>query len=123
MDADRLDNGNTLVALSEWGVAEYDSSGKIVWKIEGLKTQRPGSVQRLPNGNTLVSLNKVNRVEEFDPAGRSVWSQSFPKARDAHRMAEGSTIVSEESGIKCIDHDGNLLWHYAVVGAADLRVY
>ena len=123
MDADRLDNGNTLVTFAESGVVEYDPGGKIVWQIEGLKPQRPNAAQRLPNGNTLISLNKVRRVDEFDPSGKSVWSGEFAKPMDVHRMADGSTIISEESGVKRIDQDGNLLWHYAVVGAAGIRVH
>ena len=37
-------------------------------------TQIGGSVQSLPNGRTLVSFGTAGRVEEYDPAGRVLWS-------------------------------------------------
>jgi Arylsulfotransferase (ASST) len=37
-------------------------------------TQIGGSVQSLPNGRTLVSFGTAGRVEEYDSAGRLMWS-------------------------------------------------
>jgi hypothetical protein len=45
----------------------YTSSPTVV-------TQIGGSVQSLPNGRTLVSYGTAGRVEEYDAAGRLMWS-------------------------------------------------
>jgi hypothetical protein len=40
----------------------------------GVVTEIGGSVQALPGGRTLVSFGTAGRVEEYDGAGRVVWS-------------------------------------------------
>jgi len=66
-----LPNNHVLVTQYT-EVAEYDTSGRQVWKAP---FQRPTSVQRLPNGNTLVAsgLLPTSGAVELDRAGRPVW--------------------------------------------------
>ena len=42
--------------------------------IPGVVTQIGGSVQSLPGGRTLVSFGTAGRVEEYDAAGRMMWT-------------------------------------------------
>jgi len=78
----RLDNGNTLVSLTHGNkIAEFDSSGKIVWKVtnQDLKEplfQDPCGVQRLPNGNTVIASYHANsgaKLFELTPDNKVIW--------------------------------------------------
>ncbi|MFH1768162.1 MAG: aryl-sulfate sulfotransferase [Candidatus Omnitrophota bacterium] len=93
-DADRLTNGNTLIA---WGggdsksdaqVREITPQKKVVWswrakdhfdKPPFSQISRQGwthtnSVSRLANGNTLISLRNFDLVIEVDHKGEVIWS-------------------------------------------------
>jgi hypothetical protein len=71
-----------LITLRSPGdVLEVDRDGKVVWKLEKLKS--PSSAERLPNGNTLVAENSA--VREFDPQGAVVWKQQMTWAVSARR--------------------------------------
>jgi hypothetical protein len=71
INVDVLPSGRFLIPLSTSGkVAEFDSSGKIVWSCS---VPKPNSAQRLPNGNTLVCSREDKRVVEVDRAGKVVW--------------------------------------------------
>jgi len=91
-DADRLANGNTLVAFGAMDTAadaqvkEIDSAGKIVWswhakdlftgpeysQIQDEGWSHTNAVTRLDSGNTLVSLRNFNVIVEVDPSGKLV---------------------------------------------------
>src|SRR5262249_33918136 len=69
--AEFLPNDHVLMPLiNENKVAEYNSSGKIVW--EASITQ-PCSAHRLPNGNVLVACQSFSHVVELNRAGKTVW--------------------------------------------------
>lgn len=107
-DAQRLANGNTLVA---WGgadtkadaqVKEISPAGKIVWswhakdyfdKAPYSSISRENSwthtnaATRLQNGNTLISLRNFQLTIEVAPSGAVVWSYdwtTFGSAPDPH---------------------------------------
>jgi hypothetical protein len=68
--AQRLENGNTLVAeTGKQRVAEFDSTGRVVWETKGL--QMLYSAERLPDGNTLVADQAG--VREIAPDGKERW--------------------------------------------------
>jgi hypothetical protein len=68
---DVLPKGHVLIPHNgENKVAEYDSSGREVWKVT---IDQPVAAVRLPNGNTLVTTMAQNRAVEFDRSGREVW--------------------------------------------------
>ena len=71
-DADRLPNGNTLIADTFGSrVLEIDRDGKIVWSFA--KDIRPFDADRLANGNTLIADVLKDRVIEVNAAGEIVW--------------------------------------------------
>ena len=81
-DADRLQNGNTLITLrSKGSVLEVDRDGTVVWELEALNS--PSDADRLPNGHTLVSENGV--VREFDRRKNVVWRREVNWAVEANR--------------------------------------
>ncbi len=81
-DADRLLNGNTLIALFTPGkVIEVTPKGKVVWELEGLGPLL--DADRLPNGHTLVAQNGA--VAEYDAKGKKVWSMKVTYPMEVSR--------------------------------------
>jgi hypothetical protein len=78
--AQRLENGNTLIANPRDGrVAEYDAAGEVVWEKKELRM--PYSAERLPDGSTLVADEAG--VREIAPDGTERWlhkTTSFSRA-------------------------------------------
>ncbi len=112
-DADRLPNGNTLIAdVLGARVIEVDPGGDIVWQVEGLAM--PAEAQRLPDGNTLVVLATEGKVVEVDPSGATVWSvDGLPTPLDdAERLPDGTTLIGGNGdGLVCVvDRDGQRRW-------------
>jgi hypothetical protein len=74
----RLENGNTLVTLSQARkVIEFDPTGKsIVWSTE-VPLIHPLAAQRLPGGTTLVA--DQTGLREIDASGKEiVWQLRLP---------------------------------------------
>jgi hypothetical protein len=111
-DAERLENGNTLIANSlSSTVIEIDNNGTIVREIIGLDF--PMDVERLDNGNTLITSGWGNYVIEVNTAGTIVWSKSgllYPA--DAERLENGNTLIAEHDGDRVIEVDagGTIVW-------------
>ncbi|MCD6357327.1 MAG: hypothetical protein J7L75_01990, partial [Thermoproteales archaeon] len=97
-DADRLANGNTLIAgYGTNSIIEVTTAGTIVWQYTGVSG--PYDADRLSNGNTLISDFNNNRFIEVDPSGTIVWEYTgVTWARDAERLANGNTLITSYSG-------------------------
>ena len=112
MSVRRLENGNTLVALSDANlVAEYDPQGKQAWtaKVAG----RPCDARRLPDGRTLVAAHRANRIVELDARGQEVWVvEGIDDPQTAQRLPDGNTLVamSVPGIIREIDRQGRTVW-------------
>jgi hypothetical protein len=91
----RLDNENTLLALSdEQAVVEIALSGEIVWRAP--LTGRPTTAQRLANGNTLVNLQDAGEVVEIDSGGTVLWRlKDLHAPLTAHGLENGNVLVCE----------------------------
>jgi hypothetical protein len=83
----RLENGNTLVCLTNGNkVVEMDSDGNVVWKVSN--DDLPGNPiddacggQRLPNGNTVITAyhaKKGVKLLEVTPQKEIVWTHEGP---------------------------------------------
>jgi hypothetical protein len=99
-DAERLDNGNTLICdRNTESVIEVDPSGTIVWSYP--VSALVYDAERLDNGNTLIvdAMGTAPwRVFEVDAASSVVWELALPQPpTDAERLANGDTLV----GISC----------------------
>jgi len=98
-----LANGNLL--LGSWSKAEeIDREGKVVWEppaSAGLSC--PTDVSRLANGNTLVADANGNRVVEFTPEGKEVWSHKCEYSSSAQRLRNGNTLIG------CGTSDGRVI--------------
>ena len=84
-DAERLKNGNTLVASNNKFVREFNKNGEIVWEftpadLPAFKFSGFQRASRLPDGNTLISNwaakgdgNEVQAIE-ISPDKKLVWA-------------------------------------------------
>ena len=79
----RLDNGNTLVTLTNGNrVVELDAYGKIIWNIDNSLFEKnplvdPCGAQRLLNGNTVITsygAKKGIKIFEVNPEKKIVWT-------------------------------------------------
>lgn len=109
-DAQRLPNGNLLVAYVFGRVDEIDKDEKVIWKHVGMKAAI--SVERLVDGNTLISTGKGKQVIEVDPKGKVVWKFASKWPNHADRLPSGNTLVSDYQERKLVEVDpaGKVVW-------------
>jgi hypothetical protein len=92
-DAERLPNGHTVFCCPNL-IREVDADGQTVrdLAIEG----RANSVQVLANGRWLVANFQKGQVQEYDRAGKIVWSFDEAHPCDAMRLKSGKTLVASD---------------------------
>ncbi len=124
--AQRLDNGNTVVAdNAQHAVLEVDAKGQVVWRFDvPNRHRRPHptmrQVRRLPNGNTLICASTEDEVLEVSPDKKIVWRYALPFPYLATRLENGNTLISSGSGYGSpqgyflveVDPEGNTVWQY-----------
>jgi len=106
-DADRLANGNTLIAYgandqkSDAQAKEVNPSGQVVWSYKASNDfdkspyssisdegwTHANSVSRLANGNTLISFRNFDLLAEVNPSGELVRTISLERFRAQHDPA------------------------------------
>jgi hypothetical protein len=95
MGVQRLDNGNTLLAIPDaMQVIEVTPDKKIVWKaaLDG----RPTFARRLEDGRTLVSLQQHQKVVEVDDGGKVAWELNINgMSFSADRTPSGTTLICD----------------------------
>ena len=115
-DADRLPNGNILIADTFGSrilevTPEGEKGGKVVWSYG--KDIRPFDADRLPSGTTLIADVLKDRVIEVDAKGEIVWSVgNLPNIHDADRLPNGNTLVTLRNAgtVRELDRDGKVVW-------------
>lgn len=116
-DADRLPNGNTLMAfgamdqVSDAQAKEVNPQGQIVWawyakdyfyqspykEIQNEGWTHTNAVSRLANGNTLISPRNFNFVVEVDAKGavvRTIGEGFFSSQHDPEMLPNGNMLVA-----------------------------
>ena len=117
-DADRLPNGNTLVAFGGFDqradaqVKEIDPKGRVVWswkagehftdpayrKISNQGWTHTNAVSRLADGHTLISLRNFNFIAEVDAEGKVVniiGRGIFHEQHDPEVQPNGNILVMD----------------------------
>ena len=112
----RLDNGNTLVSVSNspGTILELRPDGTVAREVR--VSGRPTDAQPLRNGNLLVCLSQKKRIVELDRTGREVWSlQGFKNPYSARRLDNGNTLVTDFGAGKVseFDRSGKVVWEIA----------
>lgn len=72
-------------------------------------------VEPLGNGNYLVTHYTDNKVVEYSPAGKEVWSYSdLGSPLDADRLPNGNTLISDTYKNRVIEVDpaGKIVWEH-----------
>jgi hypothetical protein len=147
-DADRLANGNTLVAFGAYDTAddaqvkEIDPSGKRVWswyakdvftgpeytKISSEGWTHTNAVTRLDSGNTLISLRNFNFIAEVGPDGklvRKIGEGLFADQHDPLVLPDGNLLVANHempNEVLELDPAGEVVWRFPVRDRASMPV-
>jgi hypothetical protein len=105
-DAERLNNGHTLVATANL-IQEIAFDGGTVWQwqIRG----RVNGVQALSDGRILVANYGANEVAELNDEARVVRRIDEPQPSDAFRLANGHTLVATATRVVEFNPSGELL--------------
>ncbi len=71
-------------------------------------------------GNTLLAFGYANKVVEYDPSGKEVWSynKNLGGAWSAEKMANGNVLIAAHSQSRVVEVDpqGNVVWEYSAQG-------
>jgi hypothetical protein len=126
--AQRLSNGNTLIAASDF-VVEVDAAGSTVWQLGTPVLRQPVSAYRLDDGTTLIAEERspdslVGRAVRVNSAGEALWSFStanllglddpgLSAPRRAVPGTDGSVLIADESNNRLIELG------YALSGTAE----
>jgi parallel beta-helix repeat protein len=104
--AERLENGNTLIAYQN-SLIEVNISGEIVLYKTGIY---PIDAGRFKNGNTLI-VDYFSRVLVMDNIGNIVWEKQYASI-DADILDNGNTLITDWYGKRIIEIDekGNVTW-------------
>lgn len=120
----RLKNGNTFIGECASGrLLEVSPKGKIVKEVcilpEGKKDGGVAfmrNARRLDNGNYLVAHYGLQKVTEYDPHGRVVWSADVPGGpHSVLRLPNGNTLVAvadmtQNPRIVELNPEGKCIW-------------
>ena len=104
-DAQRLDNGNTLIADGTSVLKEVNENGDVVWHASLGRWAL--AAERLENGMTLVGESRA--VELLDEDGERIWTEQFEG-----RM--GSVCQWENGELVAVDTDNGLVVAMNIAG-------
>ena len=135
-DADRLPNGNTLIAFGSGDraddaqVQEIDPAGNPVWSwyakdvfsesdytnISKEGWTHTNAVLRLDSGNTLISLRNFNVIAEVDSAGNLVQTRGegvFEDQHDSVILPDGNLLLAnhgQPNEVIELEPDDTIIW-------------
>ena len=107
-EAERLPNGDTLVADGTSQLKEFDSTGKL---LRVIRVPRWAAAVKRVEGGTLVG--ERDRVELLDLSGKSIWSQrKSSRVTGVQRLPSGEYLICEPDAerIAILDANGNVIW-------------
>jgi hypothetical protein len=139
-DADRLPNGNTLIAfgagdtLEDMQVKEVNPRGELVWSWRakeafnrapylGISNEgwtHTNAVTRLPNENTLVSPRNFNLLVEVDRSGkvvRTIGEGVIESQHDPEVLPDGNILmINQALPMSAIEMapNGTILWQLTI---------
>ncbi len=66
-------------------------------------------------GNTLLAFGH-NKVAEYDPAGKEIWTYAASQPWSAEKMANGNVLIAEYGGRRVIQvsPQGKVVWEYKI---------
>ncbi len=115
---ERLEDGNTLVSLRNFGLTVIvDPEGVVIkqynWDDYGKNPHEP---KILPNGNLLVAVRRPNIAFEFNPAtGEKVWEfreKGVKTIRGLDRLTNGNILITGRTEVVEVTPNGEIVWHF-----------
>lgn len=75
------------------------------------------------NGNTLLAFGYQNKVIEYDPAGKEVWTYPAGGAWRADKLASGNVLIAcyNENRVIEVDRAGKVVWDFAAPTVLSVR--
>ncbi len=75
-------------------------------------------IEALPNGNVLIPMYTTNKVVEYDPSGKQVWSATVQRPTSVQRLPNGNTVVVSRLSRQIVelDRQGTTRWSYTPTG-------
>ena len=137
-DADRLPDGNTLIAfgagdtLEDMQVKEVNPRGELVWSWRAKDSfnrapyreifnegwTHTNAVTRLPDGNTLISPRNFNLLVEVDQGGkvvRTIGEGLIESQHDPEVQPDGNILMINQARPHAaieMDPNGTILWRF-----------
>jgi outer membrane protein assembly factor BamB len=73
-----------------------------------------GWIDVLPNGNVIIPQQDANKVVEFDPAGKEVWSVTIQRPNCVQRLPNGNTLIAcrDAQLVAEVDRKGTVVWQH-----------
>lgn len=74
-------------------------------------------------GNTLLAYGYQNKVAEYTPDGKEIWSYPAQGAWSAEKMANGNVLISEYNGNRVIEvnMESKIVWEYSVTNPLNAK--
>jgi outer membrane protein assembly factor BamB len=109
--AEKMRNGNVLIARHNGPVIQVDPAKNIVWQYD---CTTPLNAKALDSGNILIAESGANRVIEVSPDKKVVWTYACSGApTDVHRLDNGNTLVAiDRAGCFEVTPEGKTVWEY-----------
>ncbi len=117
--AERLSNGNTLIADAVRGIViEVTPDKKIVWQYANpeMDQMKMRNVRSTPQGTVLIAIERLGKIIEVGRAGQIVWTYAPENGIKrlpyrAIRLANGNTLVSMADPGEAVEVDkaGNVV--------------
>lgn len=101
----------------EWIAANGDSA-----KLK-LSLEEMSSSYGFLHGNTLLAFGYKNKVAEYDPSGKEIWTYAAKGAWSAEKLSNGNVLIAEYSQNRVIEVNisGKIVWEYAARNALNAR--
>jgi hypothetical protein len=114
--ARRMKNGDTIVLDRNGTFVRYDSKGKELKRValNNLISTIGTQFDVTPSGNVIIPLYAHNKVIEYDPNGKQVWSVDCERPTSVTRLSNGNTLISSRYNPTAIevDRDGKKVWEH-----------
>ncbi len=117
--ARKLVNGHIIVIDNAGQLIEIDRNGKKVRSFNaGRVYSLGGTIDVLANGRILIPHYRTNKVVEYTPDGKEVWSVNVTYPTSAMRLPNGNTLVVSMTKQRVLEFDrnGRQVWQYATKG-------
>lgn len=80
--------------------------------------------QMTPSGTFLVAHHDQDKVVEYDPAGKAIWSTPARIPWDAVRLRSGNTLISSHDAyVREVDSKGQTVWEFTQKDSPDIALW